>query len=308
MDKNLAAGFSITGRLATVVSFVSLARPHVEKFVEVELSKDYDVGLKQLENAVRVSLRGNSLLGIGGGAGGDVQKGRIYRAPNLHGWEDRPLSEDLAKAFGVPVVLRNDAETAAAAEVAFSIRTAASVQILWTEGVGGGHIALDGAFTQLEPGHRILYPDGRLCHCGHRGCLEAYVGGWAIEERFKKPLRELMAKEWTEVLGDFATGLAELYEDRRFVRAVFCGKIVDDHSYHLAELERLLNERLEGIRGEDPPVLLTPSRYRGYAIAAGGLPLLLPVLAEQERVRKATLINAHRERLKREARKTKAAR
>jgi glucokinase len=53
-------------------------------------------------------------------------------------------------------------------------------------GVGGG-IVLDGRLldgTQGNAGHIghvIVEPDGRLCGCGARGCLEAEASGTAIE-------------------------------------------------------------------------------------------------------------------------------
>ena len=34
-----------------------------------------------------------------------------------------------------------------------------------------------------ELGHMTIVSDGRQCHCRNQGCLEAYVGGWAIGER-----------------------------------------------------------------------------------------------------------------------------
>ncbi|MFI5414356.1 MAG: ROK family protein, partial [Candidatus Lutacidiplasmatales archaeon] len=37
-----------------------------------------------------------------------------------------------------------------------------------------------------EVGHTILFAGGRKCHCPGRGCLEAYVGGWAIAERARE--------------------------------------------------------------------------------------------------------------------------
>ena len=58
-------------------------------------------------------------------------------------------------------------------------------------GVGGGVIAGDRLLqgcggSAAELGHVAVELEGEPCHCGSRGCLEAYVGGWAIIERARK--------------------------------------------------------------------------------------------------------------------------
>lgn len=55
-----------------------------------------------------------------------------------------------------------------------------------------GNDARDGAATLSELGHIRIRKNGRKCHCGNNGCLEAYVGGWAmIEELKRKSVRGL---------------------------------------------------------------------------------------------------------------------
>ena len=57
-------------------------------------------------------------------------------------------------------------------------------------GVGGG-IVLDGRLVHGATGnaghvgHVIVEPDGRLCACGARGCLEAEASGTAIAARHR---------------------------------------------------------------------------------------------------------------------------
>jgi glucokinase len=52
-------------------------------------------------------------------------------------------------------------------------------------GVGGGIVA-DGRIVRGvsgfggELGHIVVNSNGPLCHCGHRGCLEAYAGSYGI--------------------------------------------------------------------------------------------------------------------------------
>jgi glucokinase len=66
-------------------------------------------------------------------------------------------------------------------------------------GVGGGVITggklLSGCSNSGgELGHITVVYDGRKCHCPNRGCLEAYVGGWAIAERAQQAVRTAAKK------------------------------------------------------------------------------------------------------------------
>lgn len=55
-----------------------------------------------------------------------------------------------------------------------------------------GADARDGRAILPEIGHVRIHKNGRRCHCGNTGCLEAYVGGWAmVEELDRKTVRGL---------------------------------------------------------------------------------------------------------------------
>ncbi|MDQ6888124.1 MAG: ROK family protein [Gemmatimonadota bacterium] len=131
-------------------------------------------------------------VAIAGQVDGD---GVVRGAPNL-GWTDVPLRAELGIALGVPVVVLNDVRAAAWAEWTTGAGAGASdvVVLFIGTGVGGGVISggrmLIGASNAAgELGHVTLVAGGRQCHCRNRGCLEAYVGGWAIGERAREAAR-----------------------------------------------------------------------------------------------------------------------
>jgi glucokinase len=109
--------------------------------------------------------------------------------PNLPGgWrQNLPLGPMLADRLRVPVHLENDANLAALAEYRRGAGKGARnmVYITWSTGIGAG-IVLNGTMysgshgTAGEFGHTIVDPNGPLCACGQRGCLEAVAGGAAI--------------------------------------------------------------------------------------------------------------------------------
>lgn len=108
----------------------------------------------------------------------------------------KPLQKDLEKAFELPVFMENDANCFALAESILGAAKGYGVVfgVIMGTGVGGG-IIINGKIHQGpnhiagEWGHHVLYPDGRDCYCGNKGCTEAYISGSALE------------KEWEELTG-----------------------------------------------------------------------------------------------------------
>ena len=126
---------------------------------------------------------------VGVGAPGPIRDGVVVSAPNLSGWhEPFPLRERLGALLGVDVIVDNDATAGAVGEWAAGAgRRARNLLGVWLgTGVGGG-LVLDGrpyggSFGAAgELGHVVARPDGALCGCGRRGCLEAYAGRASME-------------------------------------------------------------------------------------------------------------------------------
>lgn len=116
----------------------------------------------------------------------DTKLGIIHFAPNLD-WHDVPIRQVLEQRLSIPVLLDNDANLAALGEHVYGAGRgeANMVYITVSTGIGGGLI-LDGRLYRGfadgagEIGHMTVLPDGPLCGCGNRGCLEALASGTAI--------------------------------------------------------------------------------------------------------------------------------
>lgn len=138
------------------------------------------------------------IRGIGVGAVGplDIQMGTILRTPNLPAWRGTPIVKLLKRAFGLPVVLDNDANAAALAELKFGHRKKDFIYLTLSTGIGGG-IVIDGKLYRGatgnagEVGHMLIESSlsAPRCGCGKRGCLEALASGNAIAKRAKKVLK-----------------------------------------------------------------------------------------------------------------------
>jgi glucokinase len=98
------------------------------------------------------------------------------------GWAGTPVAGPIGAALGLPAFLINDARAFGLAELRLGAGRGASSMIGLTLGTGvGGVIAVDGHVhqghdgTAGEIGHQTIEPDGPWCHCGNRGCLEAFA-------------------------------------------------------------------------------------------------------------------------------------
>jgi glucokinase len=147
------------------------------------------------EAAVAAGVEPAELSGIGVGSPGlaDEETGVVRDARNLPGWEGEfALGQALSEALGPPVKVGNDVQVATDAE--FSLGAAKEFDsllgVFWGTGVGGGLI-LDGKpwlgrGSAGEIGHMVVKQDGAKCPCGRRGCLEAYAGRKAMEEKARE--------------------------------------------------------------------------------------------------------------------------
>jgi len=134
----------------------------------------------------------------GVGCGGPMTPGGEQVSPlNIRGWRGFPLRARLASATGLPTFVDNDAKALALGE---GWRGAAAgvdnfIAMVVSTGVGGG-IVVDGRLLDGESGnaghvgHVIVEPEGRVCACGGRGCLEAEASGPAIAAISGRPAAE----------------------------------------------------------------------------------------------------------------------
>ncbi|GAB6188908.1 ROK family protein [Marinitoga arctica] len=142
----------------------------------------------------------NRVEGIGIGSPGSVDRdhGVVRYAPNLpfHNFE---LARFISEKLKIPTFVENDANSFALGEWYFGSAQGLKhfVALTLGTGIGGGVVShgilitgKDGIGTEL--GHVIVEPDGPLCGCGSRGCIEAIASAkntarWAKEFSVKIP-------------------------------------------------------------------------------------------------------------------------
>ncbi len=154
--------------------------------VPTDIAGGPDGVVAQLASVGRAAIArwpGVATAGIGVPGLYDPADGSTRFLVNVPGeWAGRPVAAPVGAAIGVPTVLVNDARAFGLAELRLGAGRGARSIVGLTLGTGiGGVVAIDGTVIQGhdgtagELGHQTIDPNGPMCGCGNRGCLEAHA-------------------------------------------------------------------------------------------------------------------------------------
>ena len=121
----------------------------------------------------------------------DADTGRVLHAVNL-GVESLDLAGFAGRQLGIPVRVENDVKAAALGAAVLRGVDGSMAYLNLGTGVAAG-IVIDGTIwrgargTAGEVGHLSVDPNGRLCGCGQRGCIETFCGGGALARAWDRP-------------------------------------------------------------------------------------------------------------------------
>ena len=268
--------------------------------IVTELGSTLDVMIhKAGDNGIQVGAVGVGCAGVI-----DLQKGSVSASPNLPGWEDFPLQEKLTQVLQVPVRVFNDVDCIGYAEYHLGAggELGDFLCIALGTGVGGsliigGRIWPEGRTTAGEIGHMTIRPDGELCHCGNRGCLETLASaGWLVR-RAEKRLRQgfastlrdrlermgsleaesiqqaaqqgdSLAQELFSLVGtSLAIAIANVIQLLGIRSVVIAGGLANGWDFFIVPLQNELNRRLTMVR--PPEVKVVRTKLGHYAGALG---------------------------------------
>jgi glucokinase len=168
-----------------------------EVLAEVRLATGPETDVEALVTRLRqgsAALEGGTPLPCGIGIAGVLDRsGRLGGSPNLPRLAGVDLARLLEGGLGRRVVVDNDANCAALAEIwgGAAANLADVLFVALGTGLGsglvlGGEIFHGATGHGCELGHMIIEREGRLCGCGNRGCLEAYVSEVAVRARVRE--------------------------------------------------------------------------------------------------------------------------
>jgi predicted NBD/HSP70 family sugar kinase len=158
-----------------------------------EASKGLERVLQNIMNVIHDVSEGKGFAAVGMGTPGTYvpSEDRLYGAPHTPVYEKPGLVQGLQKRLDVPLVVENDANCLALAEFFASCegKFRYVMAVILGTGVGCGLIldnklyrGSDGGAGEI--GHTSIDIKGRLCECGQKGCVEAYLSGPSHSRRF----------------------------------------------------------------------------------------------------------------------------
>jgi glucokinase-like ROK family protein len=138
--------------------------------------------------ADKIQISRHQLLGVGMGLAGIVNaREGILRYSPYFGWRDVPIVELLQSRLQIPVYIDNDVNTLTLNEQLFGSGQGIDNFLTVTVGRGiglgivvNGQLYRGGNGGGGEFGHTIVDPQGPICACGKRGCLETYTSDPAL--------------------------------------------------------------------------------------------------------------------------------
>jgi glucokinase len=216
----------------------------------------------------------------------DSDTGQILLFPNLPGeWRGYPLRTRLEDAIGHDVWMVNDARAFTLAEGILGAGRGCSTVACVTLGTGvGGGLMIDGrlhrgAFGVAgELGHQTVHPDGPLCGCGNRGCLEALVradvlasnagrsSASAVFEGAREGDNRCLAAvaQMAEFLGIGLANVVTLFGPERVVVG---GGIAEAGDLVLGPIEKAVKRRVTLVPTES--IEIVPAHFGRFAGAVG---------------------------------------
>jgi glucokinase len=277
MGKGLTVGIDLGGTKTTMVVTDRTDQLLHEETITTDRARVADQVLQLVKRATAAFPPGRGgIEGVGIAAPGhvDPRDGVVRLAVNLDSAEI-PLARLVGEATGLPCLVEHDARAAAAwlvrrdgtRDLAYlSVGTGISAGLVIDGRLLRGAVGLAG-----EIGHTVADPNGPICTCGLRGCLEAVAAGPAIA-RQAQARREIASPDGVPAARTART--AEAVFEAAAAGDPVARSVVDEVAGHLARAIRAL---ILGF-GVSRVVI-------GGGVAGAGEHLLVPLLAAIERER-----------------------
>jgi len=244
-------------RVRVAVSDLAL-RIQGERTHELDPTREAGAGLDLAATMVEQALADagvdrRRVVGAGLALPGPIQQpdGVVGPSSILPLWTGVAAAAEMRRRLDLPVVADNDANLGAVAEAAFGAARQAQdvLYVKLTSGIGAGVIVKGGLYRGTagragELGHVRVRPDGPVCRCGRRGCLETV----ASTDALRRVLLSDRGRDLTVTAMIDAARAGDLE----------CRRVIDDGGRALgsvvASVLNVLNPELVVIGGDLSPV------------------------------------------------------
>ena len=216
----------------------------------------------------------------------DKHSGKLLTSPNIQRWKGFNLKKAVQENISEILFVENDVNLITMGEIEKGIGKKLKNFILLAIGTGlGGGIVINGEVITGrgggagEIGHILIHPNGELCGCGRRGCLEAYASGSGIVKSYKRlggeddaktaekiyemakegnPLAIAAFKTMGRYLGWGIGNLINIFEPDGIV---LTGGVTSAKELFLADLKEALKERAFTHVGRKTPIYFSKIKY-----------------------------------------------
>ena len=254
-DARLFVGMDISGAMFKCIIMDlrgGIVYRRVRKKSELDTKEDIIGSIIEFieETITESGIDRKKLSGIGIGVPGlvETQEGRVITSID-YSWKDMDLRTPLQEHFGMKIYVENSSKVMAIGEKWFGNGDDSDNFALVTVGRGiGAALIINGEIYKGhynmsgEVGHMVIDPNGPLCKCGKRGCLETLASGNAIANQ----ARQVVSSGQPSIMLDLVGGeKAKIDSDIVFEAAsrgdLLARKIVDSATDSLAiGLENLI--------------------------------------------------------------------
>ncbi len=243
-----------------------------------------DVALDLIGEALaEAGIERSRVIGAGLGLPGPVEHadGAVGSSAILPGWVGVAAGEEMRRRLDIPVSVDNDANLGALAELTHGAGRGATdlVYLKLSSGIGAGLI-LNGRLYRGaggvagELGHVLVDPEGAVCRCGNRGCLETAASTGALLEMLRRSHGDLTVAAMLRLAHEGDLGCRRVIADAGRVvgsTAAFVFNLLNPQRLvvggDLAEAGELL---LSGVR-ESVRLAALPAAAETAAVVAGVL-------------------------------------
>ncbi|MEX2461752.1 MAG: ROK family protein [Paenibacillaceae bacterium] len=244
------------------------------------------------------SLPHDAICGIGVGTAGQVGlDGTILSATSTFAdWSGVELEKVISSKSKLPVKVVNDVQAMALGELHYGEGLGLKNFLCLALGTGvGGAIVCEGKLYRGangaagEMGHLIIRANGKLCPCGKKGCLEAYVSGTALSQRYSEiigvqsaaydlfkdaRLNKYVAKQLVdEFISDLLCGLSSLGDIFNPQKIILGGGLAESLVDYMPMITSKLKDELSSAAAL--PIHLSISQLGGNAMILGAASLII---------------------------------
>lgn len=282
-DAKIAIGLDITKHHISVVaidlngSVIKRARIRYEFMLNQDYFKRLGILVGEL---VAADIEPSRILGVGIAVPGliteDHQKVFYGKILDFTG----STCDDFSQFINYPCALFNDANAAGFAETWLEPDLRDVFYISLSNNIGGSILINHQVYTGEGPrsgeiGHMTVCPDGPLCYCGKRGCLETYCSATVLSgstegnlDEFFRRLKEgapECVQKWKQYLYylSIAVNNVRMLFDCKIILGGYVGAYIDDYIDELRDLAAGRNTF------ENNADYLQVCKYKTEAIAAG---------------------------------------